>query len=157
MALSIRKRVYEGVYILEAFLIKFIGWMVNSIGYVTVIKLKDILLFCAGIALGELLMVVCISRFFHKVQKVEREGKTTSIQFRHNGEMRYFTSLSTLYQSMEFIMGVAFMPFRHKDSYVLEDKNRTRKFVICMLLIIGVLVLIGIILVLNPILLPDKL
>lgn len=142
---------------MEAFLMKFTNWMVTSIGYVPVIKLKDVLLFCAGIALGELLMVVCISRFFHKVQKVEREGKTTSIQFRHEGEMRYFTSLSTLYQSMEFIMGVAFMPFRHKDSYMLEDKKRTRRFVISMLLIIGILALIGIILIFNPILRPDKL
>ena len=131
-----------------------IYWFINTIGYTTTIKIKDFILFLSGIAVGNIMLILLMGRFLNKVQRVENLGKATSVVFKHEGKLHYYTTANNFHQVVEFITTIAFMPFFKKNQYMLEDEKRTRRFAYIVLVVLLLLIFIGIMLATHPVLLP---
>ena len=132
-----------------------IFWLIDKIGYTTVIKIKDMIVFMSGIAVGIIVMLLLMGRFLNKIQKVDNLGKATSVVFKHEGELHYYTTANNFHQVVEFMTTVAFMPYFKKNEYMLEDEKRTRRFAYIVFALLSVLILVGLMLATHPVLLPD--
>lgn len=128
-----------------------IEWLIAKLGYATVVKLKDVVLFASGIAVGECIMLMLVGYFFNRIQQVEELGKVTSVRFKHEGRTYYFAQIKNFFQAVEFLTTVIYMPFLRKGDYTLEDKKRTRLFAVFVCISMVCVILLGALLITHPI------
>jgi hypothetical protein len=127
-----------------------VNFFIGSFGYITAVEFKDILTFLAGIMAGGLIMIILISRFFYRVQKVETLGKAISVRFREKDGVHYFTRMTNFYQAMEFILVITLLPFTVKEEYLLENRKRTVALAHFMMTLTVFITMCGIWMIFNP-------
>lgn len=128
-----------------------ISKIIDLVGYMNTIIIKDIILFLAGVSVGAMILLLLVGRVLHRIQKVETLGKMTAVQYNYGGKKHYYTQLSNFPQSVEFITQLIIMPSYKKKEYTLADKRRTQVFLFLFTIIAILLIVFGAMLVTHPI------
>lgn len=134
-----------------------LDYLIELIGYLQMIKLKDCALLIAGVAVGMLITTLIMSKVIHRARHLEELGKVTGVRFKHGREIHYATRITSFKEALEFVVLMVYFPFTQKEQYTISDKKRA-KWVLRIIIIITVLLCtLAYIFITHPLVKPEHL
>lgn len=137
----------DGPYVRAA-----IDWLVNKIGYVPMIKIKDFILFLAGVAIGGFIHSLLSGNVVHKLEKYEKmDDEMVYVSMKHEEGEAHFVNPKSFSEAVEAWLYLIFMPIFRVKKYTTRDKKRTKRFMRIMLIFGVVVIVLAVLLIGHPI------
>lgn len=129
---------------------EFIVNLTHFFGYRILVIMKDAVVLSAGVSIGLLIMLFLCSNFLYRIESVDDLGKVTAVTLYNNEEKRYYTSITSFYQAVEFIIQVTLLPFIIKKSYTVHNERRTRLITYTLFMLCAILIILAILFIEHP-------